>query len=632
MPVAPNSLRQDELPEYPYVGPFGGVQSEVTSDKIGNRAFAEVQNVMFWKSRAQIFPAFVPLTSPSGEIIIGIADFYNVNGVRLSVVWTPTKMYYYTASSATWTQVLGASSFTVTGAVTSGTFIANEEVVQTGTGALANLISTVPGAGPMTIVGLTAGTAQANSSGTWTGTTSGAVFTPTAAPVATGATLGGSSLQFMQWDVVGYKLYFSQQYNTVMVWDGITGYYSPVSNVAVPAKYVCELNFQLLAANTLTGVGGTPNPNRVYWSAPGDGTNWTSFAAGQNDLFNGLGPINGLARIYQAGYAYQQFGICQIVPTGIGLSPFEFISMGSRAKGSILPYGVATFGEIISAYIGKNDVYVFDGTQSNGIGDKPIDGNRRLGARSRIFADLFNAAEGNCYSIIMSEANGNNYESFWLFIPSLNKAWIYHFDEMTWTQQYFIPSRLVGPAGILSLAQTPAWNQLVGTWQQQSWTWASLSNANPLDTMVISDANADSVAYLNFGTPSSAPTNASINANDGWYIRSGQLEFDDPRHGHTAKKIRVSMLDFGAITVSFRFTNEFGQQAKWPTADGSNTATTVYSLSYGTNSGSVLKFVIPVSLQGKYITWEMSGPQGVGWGMSEITAVYDISGEVQNNR
>lgn len=612
--VPPNSLRQDELPEYSYVGPFGGIQSEVPLDKIGRSGFAESQNVMFWKSQAQLFPAFTPLSSPAdpAEIIIGIADFFNVNGTRISVVWTPTKMFSY--NSGTWTQITGASSYNVAGALTTGVFILGEIVFQPGNAGLAIVnVVPVPGAGPMSIVGLT-GTATA--SDVWTGATSGATFTPTAVPTAVPMNLGGSALQFMQWDVVGYKLYFSQQFNTVMVWDGLTTSFSPVSPLGVPAKYICELNFQLLAANAIV-VGNIPAPNRVYWTAPGTGTDWASFGAGQNDLFNGLGPINGLVRIYQAGYAFQQFGITQVIPTGIGTTPFEFVSMGSRAKGSIMPYAVASFGEIVAAYIGKNDVYVFDGTESINIGSKPIDGNRRLGARSRIFSDLFSALEASVYGIIMSSANGNNYESYWLFIPNLNKAWIYHFDEQSWTQQFFTPTRLVGPAGILSLQSTPEIIQLVGTIAAQAWSPSTLSNSNPLDTMVISDALANSVAYLSFGTAASSPTNGSMNSNDGWYIRSGQLNFDDPRHAHSVKKVRLCLIDYGAITINLRLTNEFGQTSG------------IKTLSYGTGSGATITKVLEFNIPGKYVTWEMSGPQGINWGMSEITPVYDVGGEVQ---
>jgi hypothetical protein len=531
--VPPNSLRQDELPEYPYVGPFGGINSEVPLDKIGRSGFQEVQNIIFRKSQARSIPAFTPLASPSGEPIIGIGDFFNVNGTRIAVLWTPTKMYKYV--SGVYTQITGA--------------------------------------------------------------------------------LTGNTAQFMQWDVVGYKLYFSQDKDVVQVWDGITAGFAPASGSAVPGKYLCEFDTHLLVANTIEA-GPTNAPNRLRWTGAGDGTDWTSFSSGQQDAFNGLGPINGLSRIYQSAYLFQQWGITQIVRTGIGLAPFQLIPMGSRAKGSILPYGVATFGEIVSCYVGKNNIYMFDGTESVPIGSHPIDGNRYLGARGRIFSDLFIALQTNIFGIILTSANGNDYESYWIIMPGLNKAWVYHFDEGSWTQVFFNPSQLLGPVGVLPLQSVPRIMDLIGTIQSQTWSPSSLTNSNQLDTMVISDANANSVSYLNFGAPSSVPTSGSINSNDGWYIKSGQLEFDDPRHGHTVKKVRLSLIDYAAVTINMRWTNEFGQ-------------TQTKTLSYGSGSGATLKRVMEFSLPGKYLTWELSGPQGINWGMSEITPIYDTSGEVQ---
>jgi hypothetical protein len=205
-----------------------------------------------------------------------------------------------------------------------------------------------------------------------------------------------------------------------------------------------------------------------------------------------------------------------------------------------------------------------------------------------------------------------------LLIPGLNKAWVYHFDEGNWTQVYFNKGQLLGPAGIFSgnNSGSPEIIQLVGTIAQQSWTPASLVNAAPLDTMAISDVNAQTVSLLSFGIPASTPTAGSINKTDAWYIKSGALTFDDSRHGHTVKKIRFCFIDGGAVTVSVRLTNEYGQ-------------TKTQTITYGNGSGATITKVIEFSLAGKYITWELSGPPGVNFGFSEIGIVYDVGGEVQ---
>lgn len=88
-------------------------------------------------------------------------------------------------SGAVFTPVCLPSSSvsTIAGAVSSGTFLANEQVTQNSSGAFANLIGAVPSAGPMVIGALTG---DPDNSDDWVGQTSGATFTPSAVPVPSG--------------------------------------------------------------------------------------------------------------------------------------------------------------------------------------------------------------------------------------------------------------------------------------------------------------------------------------------------------------------------------------------------------------------------------------------------------------
>jgi hypothetical protein len=76
---------------------------------------------------------------------------------------------------------VSGNSFTVSGSITTGVFLASEEVVQANSNATANLIGAVTGSNPM-IIGSICGTADGTN--VWTGQTSGATYTPTAVPVA----------------------------------------------------------------------------------------------------------------------------------------------------------------------------------------------------------------------------------------------------------------------------------------------------------------------------------------------------------------------------------------------------------------------------------------------------------------
>lgn len=76
----------------------------------------------------------------------------------------------------------GTISFSIAGAVTSGTFTANEKVTQDNTNATANLIGTVGDSGPMLVGPISGGTP--NGSDLWKNAGDTAEFTPSAAPAA----------------------------------------------------------------------------------------------------------------------------------------------------------------------------------------------------------------------------------------------------------------------------------------------------------------------------------------------------------------------------------------------------------------------------------------------------------------
>lgn len=571
--------RQDETPEYPFYGPFGGIQSEVPPSRIGNDGFAEVQNLLLRHSVARIIPAFTPITSNSLDSpCMGIFDFYDQKGTRHSGAFTQSGMYAYGQNAA-----------------------------------------------PGTWVNIPAGTAG---SANW-------------AP-GQGFSLSAFPYEFIQTAVVGYKLFFSNITLPVQMWDGgvlgFSGYftadnypppsppgYTPGHIHPTQARYLMELGFHLVVGN-LWAASETdyPAPSQVRWSAVGDGMDWSSFSAGINDLFNNLGPIMGMTRLFQTGYIFQKLGVTQMIPTGNALAPFDFIPMGAGARGNNFPYSLASFSEQIACYAARDDIFVFDGTQSQPIGQRPIDGNRRLGARTRILADLFSVSgysdesaiptggEGGnnrarVYGVISSSSNGTAIGAYWLFIPELNKAWIYNFDEGNWTQTYFNNGQLNGPAlGSFLAQQTTA-----------STNWPN--GFIPVDSLTIADNIGPGLAYLDFSKPGLPPTVGSINSTDGWYVRSGNLDFDDNRHPHNVNKLRIVLTDVAAgMQFYIRLYNEVGYV----------TPTRLVTLGDGTGNAITIMVYLDNGITGKYITWELSGPPGVPFELVEITPYPIIGGEV----
>jgi hypothetical protein len=103
---------QTELPEYPFRGPFGGIQSELPLDEIELFGFSECLNVLLRNALARPRPGN-EFASALASAPVGIGDFYDVNGTRHTVAWLRDSLWEYTSPS-TKVQITG----TLTGADT----------------------------------------------------------------------------------------------------------------------------------------------------------------------------------------------------------------------------------------------------------------------------------------------------------------------------------------------------------------------------------------------------------------------------------------------------------------------------------------------------------------------------------
>ena len=496
--------------------PFGGIQSELPLTEIEALGFADVQDFLFHLGRARSRAGYTTLPAFSvAEPIVGIADFYNVNGVHIQVVMTPTKLYQFL--SGAWTQI-------------------------------------------------------------------------------TGTAFGGATSQLFSWDVLNYNLCFSQGSDKIWMWDGVSTSYVQASANAPRARYIAEIGLHLFAVDPAY-------PQRYYWSGIGDPTDWTSFTSGLNDVVGNLGPINGILKLGQYGFGFHQNGIMQIIPTGVGLAPFAFQPVINATQGVIAPYSLQHFddrGMELAVYLGVDNVYVFNGSSIEPFGDRPLDGQRRVGARSRILADVLTGGVQNVVGAITYSVSGNVFKAYWLGIPNV-AVWVYNFDEGNWTRfTYSKKLRTLGPF----LNQGPIRiMDLVGSIAGQSWTPITLQTNNPFLGFLLGfdDGTAGYVDFTNY-------------SENGASITSGKLTFGDRRHKHTIKKFRVSLVDKGPVTVTITITNEAGfSQTK--------------SFTIGTGSGDVLSYVQEFNITGLRLQWELSVPANAPAEILEFAPIYDTSGE-----
>lgn len=179
-------------------------------------------------------------------------------------------------------------------------------------------------------------------------------------------------------------------------------------------------------------VGSASFPQRVRWSNVGDANSWTpgpSTSAGFTDLLEVPDDITGFATLGRSGYVFRSNGISLVTPTGIGTSPFQFdqVTNSPQGVGCFYPYSLDTYGGI-SAFVGQQDVYLFDGTSFTPIGGE---------AKKKIFADIANST-GDVITgqICPNLGTGFDYLAYYLTIPGnsngLPITWVYSWDDQGW--------------------------------------------------------------------------------------------------------------------------------------------------------------------------------------------------------
>jgi hypothetical protein len=412
----------------------------------------------------------------------------------------------------------------------------------------------------------------------------------------TGTGFGGVATDLFSWDVLNYNLCFSQGIDKVWVWDGISASYSLASASAPVGKYMAEIGLHLLVVDPTF-------PQRYNWSGIGDPTDWTGLTSGLNDNVSNMGPINGLMKVGQSGFGFHQLGILQVIQTGVGLAPFYFQPIINTRQSVSSPYSLRRYvdqGMEFAVYLGVDNVYVFNGSSIEPIGDRPLDGRRRVGARSAILNDVLSAGYSNVYGAITYTLAGNSFRAYWLLIPP-NRIWVYNFDEGNWTR--FIYGNTIRTIGPFVNQTSLRWVDLIGSWPDQSSTWAGMSSNNPFLGLLLGYDSADP-GYVDMSSKSEVAGN----------LTSGQVTFGDVRHKHNVKRMRVRFVDNGSVTFTLTLTSSNGQNES-------------QSFTLGTGSGQVLSYILSYTLNGLRFIWNLSVPAGSVGDIIEVAPYYDTGGE-----
>lgn len=258
------------------------------------------------------------------------------------------------------------------------------------------------------------------------------------------------------------------------------------------AKFVQEFQTYLVFANIQ---GGTDIDTRVQWSDTANPENWTSGNAGSKDLVEDGGEITGLnlfgnyLAVHKATSIYLGY---LVTTTAVFRFDRKATGAGTCANGSIvnLPTGEQIF-------LANDGIRIFNGSTAPLV-DSPINDEIRDGLNSN--------KKHKAWGLLVREL-----DEAWIGVPIGSQdvgETVYKFNYVT-RVMYKDTRTNANCAWKAASSNSIAWDDAVGTWDEQldRWNETSLSENTPL--IHISD-NAGQTLYIN--SLASSDNGTAINA------------------------------------------------------------------------------------------------------------------------
>lgn len=152
-----------------------------------------------------------------------------------------------------------------------------------------------------------------------------------------------------------------------------------IATIAPICHFIADVKGFLMGARTTDAVSGD-QPQRVWWSADNDPTNWPTpgtataaeFQSSYNDLFGEGGWIMGIVGNLGTadGAVFMEHAIWRVYYAGPP-NVFDFIP-AEGVRGTPAPGSIAQLGGLVY-YLGEDGFYSFDGTTSTPIGFEKVD-------------------------------------------------------------------------------------------------------------------------------------------------------------------------------------------------------------------------------------------------------------------
>jgi len=415
-------------------------------------------------------------------------QFFKTDGTSELVLITDTTLYVYSALE--WQYVSDGNSTTTTGAEAAGQTVI-EVVATTGftSGDFVGLALSDGTQHRTTVASVSAGVS---------------ITLDDAIPATFDAILGAVLLKAV--DLVGTLdiqvstvvlpshnwFVFTNGVDNVKRYDGTDC--TDIPNLPSSGNTQCRLvgifNNHLILAHTTEG--GTRYPQRVRRANTGDPTDWTTGVAGYNDLYDNEDWLIAIQYLGPYMILYRERSIVRTEYVGSLDLLFNFettiVGEGALSQDSVIDLGD------YHIFMGNANIYEYRG----GFDFQPV-GDKIYYEIFGVNGDLNASYKQRVFGLYVEEV-----DEAWFFYPPSGeekptKLIRYSQENQSWMIREF--NHDITGFGLYQSTSDKTWNDLVGTWLQQNWTWDSRAiNANSPITHLLSSDNLQVYEYDYFQT------------------------------------------------------------------------------------------------------------------------------------
>lgn len=224
---------------------------------------------------------------------------------------------------------------------------------------------------------------------------------------------------------------------------------------------------------TELGEGSDRYPQRDRWSDTGDPENWETGNSSYKDLPGADWISNGM------GFKGDYLVILKerSIEVGYATGDSEIFQFDCKVTGAgcAAPNTIENLGDEI-IFLGWDDVYVFNGIDYEPIGT-PI--------QRELFRTLNPEQISRCFGVIIEEQ-----KEYWLFVPSTGStypdmAWCFNYNLNKWTKHTF--GNYITAFGYYFLERAMTWNDLIGSWDEQTFRWDDRTILSSAPTTLFGD-------------------------------------------------------------------------------------------------------------------------------------------------